>query len=185
MYRKNSVYLYLRVPHNQVYGLTVNQASPTSSIGRITRSTPYGNIERPLNPILMALAAGATFVARTYSGDTEHFREVLNKAIEHKGYAFIDALSPCVTFNKVNTAEFWNERVYRLEDTDYKPDDLSNALLKAQEFDDKVPIGIFYQKTEEEYTTMDETIKKIHNPVKNGAHKIAPEIRTAIIKDFV
>ncbi|MCY3411962.1 MAG: 2-oxoacid ferredoxin oxidoreductase [Candidatus Heimdallarchaeota archaeon] len=171
--------------NNQVYGLTVNQASPTSDLGRITRSTPYGNIERPLNPVLMALSAGATFVARIFSGDSEHSRSVIRRAMEHKGYAFIDALSPCVTFNKVNTNKFWEERVYRLEETDYRTDDYNIALLKSLEFGDKVPIGVFYQAQVDEYTELDETIKKISNPVKNGANRLSEEVRNTIMKDFM
>ena len=97
--RRNVDLTYI-VMDNQVYGLTVNQASPTSGLGRITRSTPYGNIEQPLNPVAMAFAAGATFVARTYSSDWKHFSEVVKAAMDHKGFSFIDALSPCVTFNK-------------------------------------------------------------------------------------
>ncbi len=182
--RRNFDLTYI-VMDNQVYGLTVNQTSPTSSIGRVTRSTPYGNIERPLNPIMMALAAGATFVARTLSSDGKHFQEVVKKAMEHKGYSFIDALSPCVTFNRVNTKDYWKERVYRLEDTDYKPDDFMSAMSKAQEFGDKVPIGVFYQEDTSLYSDMDETNKRVKNVVKNGAHKLTAETRAKIIKDFV
>ena len=101
--RRNINMTYI-IMDNQVYGLTVNQASPTSGLGRKTRSTPYGNIEMPLNPIAMALNAGATFVARTFSSDWKHFNMVVQAALEHNGFAFIDALSPCVTFNKEGTA---------------------------------------------------------------------------------
>lgn len=181
--RRNVDLTYI-IMDNQVYGLTVNQVSPTSSLGRVTKSTPYGNIENPLNPITMALAAGATFVARTYSKESSHFREVVKRAMEHKGFSFIDALSPCVTFNKVNTFEFWNERVYKLEETEYKPTDLNQALLKSQEWGNKVPIGVFYEVSTPVYSSMDETNKKFGNVISRGAHKISPETIEEIIKDF-
>lgn len=181
--RRNVDLTYI-VMDNQVYGLTVNQVSPTSSLGRVTKSTPYGNIENPLNPITMALAAGATFVARTYSKESSHFQEVVKRAMEHKGFSFIDALSPCVTFNKVNTFEFWNERVYKLEETEYKPTDLNQAFLKSQEWGNKVPIGVFYEVSTPVYSSMDETNKKFGNVISRGAHKISPETIEEIIKDF-
>lgn len=181
--RRNVDLTYI-IMDNQVYGLTVNQVSPTSSLGRVTKSTPYGNIENPLNPITMALAAGATFVARTYSKESSHFQEVVKRAMEHKGFSFIDALSPCVTFNKVNTFEFWNERVYKLEETEYKPTDLNQALLKSQEWGNKVPIGVFYEVSTPVYSSMDETNKKFGNVISRGAHKISPETIEEIIKDF-
>lgn len=182
--RRNFDMTYI-IMDNQVYGLTVNQTSPTSGLGRITRSTPYGNIERPLNPIMMALASGATFVARTLASDGKHFKEVVEKAMAHKGYAFIDALSPCVTFNKVNTKDFWEERVYHLEDTDYKTNDFMTAMTKAQEFGDKVPIGVFYQEEAPLYTKMDETNKRVQNVVKRGAQKLSLDARNEILKDFM
>lgn len=181
--RRNVDLTYI-IMDNQVYGLTVNQVSPTSSLGRVTKSTPYGNIENPLNPITMALAAGATFVARTYSKESSHFQEVVKRAMEHKGFSFIDALSPCVTFNKVNTFEFWNERVYKLEETEYKPTDLNQAFLKSQEWGNKVPIGVFYEVSTPVYSSMDETNKKFGNVISRGAHKISPETIEEIIKDF-
>jgi len=180
--RRNMDLTYI-VMDNQVYGLTVNQVSPTSGLDRKTTSTPYGNIERPLNPVSMALAAGATFVARTFSGEKDHFADVLKKAIQHKGFAFIDDLSPCVTFNKVNTYDYWRERVYKLEDTDYQPNDLGAAMNKALEWDDKVPLGVFYEENKPAYHEMDPSIKRHGNPVKRGPHHLSPETRQQILSD--
>jgi 2-oxoglutarate ferredoxin oxidoreductase subunit beta len=183
--RRNINMTYI-IMDNQVYGLTVNQASPTSGIGRKTRSTPYGNVEMPINPVALALNAGATFVARVFSSDWKHFNQVVQAALNHKGYAFIDALSPCVTFNKENTVKYWRERVYKLEDDpNYDKTDFNKALIKVHEFGDKVPIGIFYQ-TEEipTFEEEDETLKRFGSIVKRGAHKLSVEDRNSILSHF-
>lgn len=180
--RRNMNLTYI-IMDNQVYGLTVNQVSPTSGLERKTTSTPYGNIERPLNPISMALAAGATFVARTFSGEKDHFAEVLKQAIEHDGFAFIDDLSPCVTFNKVNTYDYWRERVYKLEETDYTPDNKAEAMVKALEWDDKVPLGVFYKEDKPTYDALDVSLSRHGNPVKRGPKKLSEETRNKILAD--
>ena len=184
--RRNVDLTYI-VMDNQVYGLTVNQASPTSSLGRITRSTPYGNIEQPINPVAMAFVAGATFVARTFSSDWIHFSQVVKAAMDHKGFSFIDALSPCVTFNKENTFDFWKERVYHLdEDPSYDPTNYTQAAAKVHEFGDKVPIGIIYQNDNvPSYHEADATYQKWGSVVKRGAHKIPTEERKNILKNFM
>jgi 2-oxoglutarate ferredoxin oxidoreductase subunit beta len=130
--------------NNAVYGLTAGQAAPTTKKGQKTKTTPNGSYEEPIQPVPIALAAGATFVARTFVGDFKHIIEIYKAAIEHKGYALVDTLQPCVTFNKVYTYDFYNERVYKLPE-DHDPTDLSAALLKAHEWGDQIPVGIFYQ----------------------------------------
>jgi len=180
--RRNVDLTYI-VMDNQVYGLTVNQVSPTSGLDRKTTSTPFGNIEQPLNPISMALAAGATFVARTFSGEKEQFADILRQAIEHKGFAFIDDLSPCVTFNKINTYDYWRERVYRLEETDYQSNDLAKAMEKALEWDDKVPLGIIYKEDRPTYDQMDYALQEVGNPVKRGAQKLSDDVKNKILAD--
>lgn len=183
--RRNFNLTYI-IMDNQVYGLTVNQVSPTSGLERVTRSTPYGNIESPFNPVLLALSAGATFVARTFSGDPKHFAQVVEQAMEHKGFAFVDALSPCVTFNNVNTYKFWKDRVYQLEEDDgYDRTDLGAAFVKAREFGDKVPIGVLYQEQKPTYEEQDPTIAKFGSVVKRGAHHLAEDIRKDILADFM
>ena len=165
---------------NQVYGLTVNQASPTSTQGRKTRSTPYGNIEHPLNPVALAIASGATFVARTFSGEGKQFQAVVKAAMEHKGFAFIDALSPCVTFNKVNTKEYFAERVFDVADRGHDTSDLAAAFAISQGWEDGIPTGIFYQTDRPTYESMDETIVRSGNVVKRGAKHISAEYRTEV-----
>lgn len=133
------------VHNNQVYGLTKGQASPTSSQGFITKTTLNGAGE-PLNPLALAVASNATFVARSYSADTDHLSQTVSQAIQHKGFALIDILQPCVTYNHVNTYQFYQSRLYKLEDDkNYDPTDRVAAFKKTLEWGEKIPIGIFYK----------------------------------------
>lgn len=141
--RRNLDITYV-VMDNQIYGLTTGQTSPTSDFGSKTKSTPDGNYEYSLNPIFLAISAGATFVARTFSGEPEHMSEIIAKAIQHKGFALVDDISPCVTYNKKNTYQWFKERVYKLEDIGHDPFDINQAIQRATEWEDKIPIGIFY-----------------------------------------
>lgn len=145
--RRNIDMTYI-VENNQVYGLTTGQTSPTTAKGTATKSTPFGAIEVPINPLALALSAGGTFVARTFAGDLKHFTETIKKAIAHKGFAFIDCLQPCVTYNKVNTYQYYQQRCYKLEGTGHDVTNFDAAMQKAQEWtgqDVKIPIGVFYQ----------------------------------------
>lgn len=155
---KRNVDLTYIVSDNQIFGLTTGQASPTSQIGMITKSTPEGNIEKPINPLSFALTAGATFVARAFSGNAKHLQEMIKKAIQHKGFSFVDVFSPCVTFNKINTYDFFRKRVYELKDNDTT--DLSQAFTLSQEWGDKIPIGVFYENKEKTYEDHDPVISE-------------------------
>lgn len=141
--RRNLDITYV-VMNNQIYGLTTGQTSPTSDFGSKTKSSPDGNYEFGFNPILVAIASGATFVARTFSGEPEHMSEIIAKAIQHRGFALVDDISPCVTYNKKNTYQWFKERIYKLEDVGHNPYDISQAIQRASEWEDKIPIGIFY-----------------------------------------
>ncbi len=134
------------VHDNQIYGLTTGQTSPTTEKGQKTKSNPLGGIEIPINPLVMAIASGATFVARGFAGDTEGTAALIKKAIDHKGFSLVDVFQPCVTFNKHNTYEWFKERIYDLSATDYVPNDRNGAFAKANEFD-KLPIGVVYEDT--------------------------------------
>jgi 2-oxoglutarate ferredoxin oxidoreductase subunit beta len=137
------------VENNQVYGLTKGQYSPTSERGYISSFSPEGAIEFAINPLAIALAAGATFIARTFAGDTRHMNATLQAAIKHKGYALVDCLQPCVTYNKLNTYDWYRGRVYKLDEEEgYDRTDKLQAFAKAQEWGDKIPMGIFYENTE-------------------------------------
>jgi len=142
--RRNHDITYL-VHNNQVYGLTKGQASPTSDPGFITKTTPYGASE-PLNPIALAIISGATFVGRSFAGDIAHLSSLIMSGVSHRGFALIDILQPCVSFNHRNTFKWYRERVYKLEEEDgYIPNDKQAAMKKAQQWGDKIPIGIIYR----------------------------------------
>ena len=138
------------VHDNQIYGLTKGQASPTTSEGQITGVQVTGSVNTPLNPVLMAIAAGAGFVARAFSGDTKHLTEIMKQAITYPGYAIVDILQPCISFNKVNTFAYYKSRVYHLEE-DYDPSNKIGAMTRAMEFDDRIPIGILYQEQKQTF----------------------------------
>jgi 2-oxoglutarate ferredoxin oxidoreductase subunit beta len=142
--RRNHDITYL-VHNNQVYGLTKGQASPTSDVGFITKTTPDG-AANPVNPIALAIVSGASFVSRGFAGDMDHLANLIKKGITHRGFALIDILQPCVSFNHKNTYQWYKERVYKLEDGRYDPGDRKAALEKALEWGDKIPIGIIYEQ---------------------------------------
>ena len=151
--RRNIDITYL-VHNNQVYGLTKGQTSPTSELGYISRTTPTGALNPPLNPLLLAIALNCGFVARGFSGDTEHLAHLIKQGLSHKGFALIDILQPCVSFNRVNTFKWYKSRVYKInEDPRYDPYNRNAAFAKAQEWGERVPIGIIYK---EERLTLNE-----------------------------
>jgi len=130
------------VHDNMVYGLTKGQASPTSPRGFKTPVQVAGVITEPFNPLAVAIALDASFVARANAGDREQTKEILKRAIQHKGYALVDIFTPCVTFNKINTYQWFKEHVYYLDDA-YDPTDRGAAFAKAIE-KDRLPLGVFY-----------------------------------------
>ncbi len=132
------------VHNNQIYGLTKGQASPTTGTDIKTGVQPRGVTAEPFNPIEFAVGMNASFVARSFVGDRDHLVEMMKKAIEHRGYALLDILQPCVTFNKVNTYQWYSERTYELEE-DYNPEDREAAFARAQEWGEKIPIGVIYR----------------------------------------
>ena len=132
------------VMNNQIYGLTTGQLSPTSREGMRTKSSPFGSVELPVNPIAASIINGATFVARGFSGDGKHLVELIKMAIQHKGFAHIDVFSPCVTFNRDNTFQFFRERVKRLEDEEHDPSDWKAAVEKSMIWGDTIYTGLFY-----------------------------------------
>jgi 2-oxoglutarate/2-oxoacid ferredoxin oxidoreductase subunit beta len=148
--RRNHDITYL-VHNNQIYGLTKGQASPTSDIGFVTKATPAG-APPPINPLTLAIAAGATFVARGFAGDINHLCSIIKEGINHRGFALIDILQPCVSFNHKNTYKWYQERIYKLgEGNAYNPNDKLQAFSKAQEWDEHIPIGIFYREDKPTY----------------------------------
>jgi len=146
--RRNYNLTYI-VHNNQIYGLTTGQASPTTEQGTKTKSTPNGLLETQYNPLANAIINGATYVARTFAGDLNHMKEMIKGAVEHKGFALVDILQPCVSFNKHNTYQWFRDRVYKLDESGYKPDSFHKAIERTFEDRDsnysKVPIGLFYK----------------------------------------
>lgn len=136
----------LLVHDNQTYGLTKGQASPTTCEGVKTSSTPFGVIEAPINPIALAITANASWVGRSYAANIPFTKDMIIKAIKHKGFSVLDIYQPCVTFNKLNTHAWFLERVEKIAD-DYVPNDRSVAWGMAQR-EDKLPIGVFYENKE-------------------------------------
>ena len=146
--RRNLDLTYI-VMDNQIYGLTTGQTSPTSRIGMKTKSMPFGNVDAPVNPLSLALAAGATFVARGFSADQKHLTELIKQAIQHKGFSFLDIFSPCVTYNHDNTFQWFRPRVKKLEENPaYDPSDFQAAMEKSLLWGDEIPIGLFFERTD-------------------------------------
>ena len=153
---------------NGVYGLTKGQASPTLKLGEKTKSLPSPNTNSNVNPIGLAVASGFTFVARGYSYDVRHLKDLIVQAVNHKGLSFLDVLQPCPTYNDLNTRDWYagtdlvdeaqkrHARIYKLEDYGFEPvvhynsevevnEKLSQALIKSLEWGNKIPTGVFYK----------------------------------------
>jgi 2-oxoglutarate ferredoxin oxidoreductase subunit beta len=143
--RRNVDLTYI-VMDNQIYGLTTGQVSPTSIKGMKTKSTPFGSVENEINPIPLAMVGGATYVARGFTGQVRHLTDLIKGGIQHRGFSLIDTFSPCVTFNRDNTHEFFRQRTQKLEDQAHDPTDFSSAMERAYEWGDRIPIGLFWRR---------------------------------------
>ncbi len=141
---RRNINVKLFVHDNQIYGLTKGQASPTSMEGMKTKNQPFGVFAEQLNPMAMAVALDCSFVARSFSGDSGHLKQMMKAAVNHKGFCLVDIMQPCVTFNKINTSEWYRQRVYHIE-PDHNPEDKMAAFKKALEWGDRIPIGIIYR----------------------------------------
>lgn len=132
------------VHNNQVYGLTTGQNSPTALKGTKGKSTPQGIIEEPLNPTALAISQGASFVGQGFAGDIPHLTNLMQQAINHKGFSIVNVYQPCVTFNKLNTYAWFRQRVYHL-DENYDKTNKVAAMEKSFELIEKIPLGVLYQ----------------------------------------
>ena len=168
---------------NGVYGLTKGQASPTLKLGEQPKSLPKPNLNYNVNPIGLAITSGYTFVARGYSYDIRHLKDMITQAVRHRGTSFLDVLQPCPTYNDINTRDWYagldmkdvaerHSRIYKLEDTGYDPavhyadrgdldEKISQALIRSLDWGDKIPIGVFYKN---EHITSFETRMQEHIP---------------------
>jgi 2-oxoglutarate ferredoxin oxidoreductase subunit beta len=164
--RRNVDMVYI-IFNNGVYGLTKGQAAPTLKLGMKTKSLAQPNANNSVNPISLALVSGFTFIARGYSYDVRHLKELIRRAIEHNGLAYIDVLQPCPTYNDINTREWYQgldnidaetqrqmPRTYKLEETGYdgtvhKEDQVDikvgQVIQKSNEWGNRIPLGVFYQ----------------------------------------
>lgn len=154
---RRNVNITLIVHNNQIYGLTTGQYSPTTQIGEKNKATPVPTVEAPLNPMSLALAAGATFVARGFAGDNKQETELIVEAVKHKGFSIVDTMQPCVTFNHHNTFAWFYERVYKVETKGHDPRDKAKAFALAEEWPlrrplmegekEALPTGILFQES--------------------------------------
>jgi 2-oxoglutarate ferredoxin oxidoreductase subunit beta len=178
--------------NNAVYGLTKGQAAPTLKLGMKTKSLPHPNVNNSVNPIALALVSGFTFIGRGYSYDVKHLKDMIRKAVEHKGLAFLDVLQPCPTYNDINTKEWFQgsdnlnpetgkqtPRTYKLEETGYDgvvheegeaDAKMGQAIQRANEWGSKIPLGVFY-KNEFIPTYQDRISTKIRNYMENPPSK--------------
>ncbi len=154
MARRNPDLTYI-IMDNQIYGLTKGQYSPTSNPGMRTGSSPYGSKEEPIDGAAVALSAGATFVARGFSGDPKGLKEIFVRAIRHRGFSVVDVISPCVTFNRINTYDWYRQRITPVENLQGKSRSAILETLLRLKAQGKIPVGIFY---EEEARTYEEEV---------------------------
>ncbi len=184
--------------NNEVYGLTKGQAAPTLNIGVKTKSLPKPNINQAINPILLAFAAGYTFIARGYAYEVKHLKELIKQAISHKGSAFVEVIQPCPTYNDIHTKEYWSgkgnidpktgkevPRYYKLEETGYECiitdetteeeylNKITNFIKKAYESGNRVPIGVFYRDLR--FATYEERLSS-----RMPTYKISPPAKQEI-----
>jgi 2-oxoglutarate ferredoxin oxidoreductase subunit beta len=183
--RRNSD-ITMIIEDNRVYALTKGQYSPTSSKGWVSSTTPDGAIEMEFNPVAVAIAGGATFVARTFSADPKHMAATFAKAIAHKGFAIVDVLQSCVIYNHVNTVEWYRPRVYKLdEDANYDPHNFDAAMSKAHEWGDRIPIGVLYvaegRQTYEEQVKQIATTPLVQQPIEGYSKETWDEFRAAFM----
>ncbi|MCL7489290.1 MAG: 2-oxoacid:ferredoxin oxidoreductase subunit beta [Desulfobulbaceae bacterium] len=143
---RRNVNVKLFVHNNQIYGLTKGQASPTTGQGMKTKTQPFGSLSAQFNPLALAISLDCSFVARGFVGDMEFLQYLMTEAIHHSGFALIDILQPCVSFNKINTFAWYRERVYHLDES-HDPQDRMAAFAKSLQWGDSIPTGIFYRNS--------------------------------------
>ncbi|MBI4843656.1 MAG: 2-oxoacid:ferredoxin oxidoreductase subunit beta [Nitrospirae bacterium] len=176
---RRNVNIKLFVHDNRVYGLTKGQASPTTAEGTKTKNQPFGVFSEELNPMALGVALDCSFVARGYAGDKDHLKNLMKDALNHNGFAFVDILQPCVSFNKVNTYQWYGERVYHLE-PEYDPGDRVKAFERSLEWGERIPLGIIYRKSRPVYEKRIPVIKEI--PLIR--RPFIPPDTDAILKEF-
>lgn len=173
--RRNLDVCYV-IMDNSIYGLTKGQTSPTSMVGFVTKTTPKGTPDRPVNPLQLAMASGATFVARAFSGKPKELADLIVQGIDHTGFAVIDAYSPCPTFNKVNTFKYYRDQAVDLP-KDHDASDVQQAWARAQS-EDPVYLGILYKSEGE--ASFEQHIAS----AQTGSEENAPAVLEAIFERY-
>lgn len=182
--RRNYDLTYI-VMDNQIYGLTTGQTSPTSVKGMKTKSAPSGSVDYPMNPISLAIAAGATYVARGYTGQIKHLVELIKGGITHKGFSLIDAFSPCVTFNHDNTHDFFKQRTYKLSERGHDPSDFHAAMDRGYEWGDEIPIGLFWKRDDLLSLDQLEPVLAEGGPLARRPLGIAPDEARKLVRELM
>ncbi|MFQ6069608.1 MAG: 2-oxoacid:ferredoxin oxidoreductase subunit beta [Candidatus Aminicenantales bacterium] len=179
--RRNVSLLYI-VVDNRLFALTQGQTSPTSRIGFVSRSTPYGAKERPLDGIKIALAAGGTFIARGFSGEPSHLVKLFLRALKHRGFAFVEVLSPCVTQNRMDTYKWFKNHILRIDaEPGFDASDRDKAWEKLGS-GEKIPIGLFY---EEERPSFEEIVlPDLKKPIASHRLEISERKFEKLLKEF-
>jgi len=156
---RSNVNITYIVHDNHVYSLTTGQTSPTSLKGFKTKTTPEGSFEYPINPMALAISAGGSFVARGFAGEIPHLSDLIVQGIQHRGFSFIDVMQPCPTFNPQLSYDWYRQRLYKLADQGYKPDNRHKAWDIAQEeISEKIATGVLYQ---EQRATLEDNFPQI------------------------
>jgi 2-oxoglutarate ferredoxin oxidoreductase subunit beta len=176
--RRNVDMTYV-VMDNRIYGLTKGQASPTSREDFETSTSPDGTNQQPVNPKALALSAGATFIAQTFSSDSQRHTELVKQAIEHDGFGFVNVYSPCVTFNDVDTYDYFRDSIVDLEDTDHDTSSFDQAKDRILE-SEKEYIGVLYQEEDSTPYEQREGIEGSMAEIPDGA----PEDATDLVREF-
>jgi 2-oxoglutarate ferredoxin oxidoreductase subunit beta len=182
--RRNVDLTYI-VMDNQVYGLTTGQVSPTSIKGMKTKSTPFGSVENEINPIPLAIVGGATYVARGFTGQVRHLTDLIKGGIQHRGFSLIDTFSPCVTFNRDNTHEFFRQRTQKLEDQAHDPTDFSSAMERAYEWGERIPIGLFWKRDDRQSLDQLEPVLDDDTPLARRPLGISTELGGPLIRELM
>ena len=179
--RRNVDITYV-VMNNSIYGLTTGQTSPTSGLKMKTKSTPFGNPELPINPLALAFGSGCSFVARAYTGDVNRLVEIIQAAIEHRGFALVDTFSPCVTFNKINTHPFYKEHTTDINKAGHDPSDILAAFRQATR-EDTITTGIFYQNERPCYEESEE--ETLAEPLVRHKLGLSPDRQKELVAEFL
>ncbi len=156
---RRNIGLTVLVHDNQIYGLTKGQASPTTEPGQVTKSTPLGVFNQPFHPLTVAISSGAGYVARGFSGETDHLAGLIVEAIRYPGLALVDILMPCVSFNPVGTFAWYKQRARKLPEA-YDPADKAAAMVMAEKWGEEIPIGLIYRRDPAESPSLENKIAR-------------------------